>query len=263
MLAQWHEGALRPVKFASRSFTPVEGRWPTTHQELFAVKYSLEHFQPYLLGRAVTVITDHANLQWLTSISPQQSKLARWCLSMAEFDFQIKHSAGSANVVPDVLSRAPLTHPSTSGEDLYFPPQAVTCFITTLIGFDIPYLEPSRVSEIFSDSLTCLTLACNPTPLLSLATCLKPYPSGFPTGHSSLPNPTSQKDIYDRKARFLEIPSGKVVYIRKEPQTTRSGQATQFLRTFDGPFQVIGHPYDRTDLLTLKSCLLVMFCLTQ
>ena len=61
-----------------------------------------------------------------------------------------------------------------------------------------------------------------------------------------------QKDIYDHKAHFLAIPSGKVVYIRKEPQTTRSGQATQNLRTFDGPFQVIGHPYDRTDLLTLK-----------
>ena len=132
-------------------FSPVEGRWPTTHQELFAIKYSLEHFWPYLLGRAVTDITDHANLQWLTSISPQQSKLAKWCLSMAKFDFQIKHHAGSACVVPDVLSRAPLTHPSTSGEDLYFPPQAVTCFITTLIGFDIPYLEPSWVSEIFSD----------------------------------------------------------------------------------------------------------------
>ena len=194
MLAQCHEGALCPVKFASRSFTPVEGHWPTTHQELFAVKYSLEHFRPYLLGRAVTIITDHANLQWLTSISPQQSKLARWCLSMAEFDFQIKHHAGSANVVPEVLSWAPLTHPSTSGEDLCFPPQTVTCFITTLIGFDIPYLEPSQVSEIFSDSLTCLTLACNPTALLSLATCPKPYPSGFPTGNSSLPNPTSQKD---------------------------------------------------------------------
>ena len=61
-----------------------------------------------------------------------------------------------------------------------------------------------------------------------------------------------QKDIYDCKTRFLEIPSDKVVYIRKELRTTRSGQATQFLRTFYGPFQVIGHPYDRTDLLTLK-----------
>ena len=126
MLAQWHEGALHPVKFASHSFNPVEYHRPTTHQELSALKYSLEHFWPYLLGREVTVMTDHANLQWLTSISPQQSKLTRWCLSMAEFDFQIKHHAGSANVVPDVLSRAPLTHPSTFDEDLYFSPQAVT-----------------------------------------------------------------------------------------------------------------------------------------
>ena len=77
MLAQWHAGVLRPVKFASHSFTPVEGQWLTTHQELFAVKYSLEHFRPYLLGRKVTIITNHANLQWLTSISPQQSKLAK------------------------------------------------------------------------------------------------------------------------------------------------------------------------------------------
>ena len=61
-----------------------------------------------------------------------------------------------------------------------------------------------------------------------------------------------QNDIYDRKASFLEIPSGKVVYIWKKPQTTRSGQATRFLCTFDGSFQAIGHPYDRTDLLTLK-----------
>ena len=61
-----------------------------------------------------------------------------------------------------------------------------------------------------------------------------------------------QKDVYDRKARFLVILPGKIVYIRKEPQTNRTGMATRFLRTFDGPFQVLDHPYDRTDLLTLK-----------
>ena len=61
-----------------------------------------------------------------------------------------------------------------------------------------------------------------------------------------------QKAIYDRKARFLAIPPGKVVYIRKGPQTYETGEATRFLRTFDGPFLVTGHPYDRDDLLTLK-----------
>ena len=38
MLAQWHESRLRTVKFSSRSFNPTECRWPTTHQELYAVK---------------------------------------------------------------------------------------------------------------------------------------------------------------------------------------------------------------------------------
>ena len=176
MLAQWHHGKLRPVKFASRSFTAVEGRWPTTHQELFAVKHCLEHFRPYLLRRKLKVITDHANLQWLTSISLQQSKLARWCLSMAEFNFTIEHRAGSANIILDVLSRAPLTHSSTTGDDLFLPPQPVTCFLTSLLGFDIPYLDSSRVSKIFNDTLTCLTLACNPLPFQCLATCPKSHP---------------------------------------------------------------------------------------
>ena len=84
MLAQWHNVKLRPLNFFSCSFTAVKGHWPTTHQELFAVKHLLEHFRPYLLGRKLTIITDHVNLQWLTSISPQQSKFAHWCLSLAE-----------------------------------------------------------------------------------------------------------------------------------------------------------------------------------
>ena len=121
MLAQWHNGKLRPVKFLSHSFTTVEGHWPPTHQKLFAVKQWLEHFRPYLLGRKLTVITDHVNLQWLTSISPQQSKRAQWCLSMAEFGFKIEHHAGSANVIPDVLSCTPLTHSFTTGDYLFLP----------------------------------------------------------------------------------------------------------------------------------------------
>ena len=178
MLAQLHYGELRPIKFASRSFTPVEACWPTTHQELFAVKWSLDHFRPYVLGRKLKVIiTDHANLKWLTSISLQQSKLARWCLSMAEFDFVIEHRVGTANTVPDVLSRAPLTHPSTTGDNLCHPPQPVVCFLAGLLGFDIPSLEPSRGSETFSDTLCCISLACNPEATVALLTNPKPHPA--------------------------------------------------------------------------------------
>ena len=127
-------------------------------------------------------------------VFPQQSKLVHWCLSMAEFDFKIEHRAGSANVILDVLSHAPLTHPSTTGDDLFLPPQPVTCFLTSLIGFDIPYLDPSHVSEIFSDVLTCLTFACNPLPLQCLKTCPKSHPSRSQSEPSPPPARPLDKD---------------------------------------------------------------------
>ena len=42
MLAQYKDNQLRPVRFASRAFTPAESRWHTLQQELFAVKLGLE-----------------------------------------------------------------------------------------------------------------------------------------------------------------------------------------------------------------------------
>ena len=61
-----------------------------------------------------------------------------------------------------------------------------------------------------------------------------------------------QKDLYDQKARFLSIPDGKVVYVRKEPSSHLSCLATRFIRHFGGQYLVTGHPYQQTDLLTLK-----------
>ena len=101
MLAQQVDGQLRPVNYASHSFNP--------HQEPFAVKRSPEQFRSYVLAIRIKVVTGHVNLQWLTSISPKQSNLARWDMPMAEFDFIIEHHAVSHHVVPDTLSRAPLS----------------------------------------------------------------------------------------------------------------------------------------------------------
>ena len=84
------------------------------------------------------VVTDHANLWSLTSISPKQYKLARWCISMAEFDFTIEHTAGKEHVVPDTLSRAPLLNPSVVGDSLVVPPPEVSAFLITALGYDVP-----------------------------------------------------------------------------------------------------------------------------
>ena len=61
-----------------------------------------------------------------------------------------------------------------------------------------------------------------------------------------------QRDIYNEKARIISIPDGKIVYIRNDSPSRIRGLATRFIRNFDGPYVVTGHPYGRTDLLTLR-----------
>ena len=74
MLVQYYKGEIRPIWCASLAFNPVEFRWYTVHQELFAIKWALDNCRPYVLRRRIKVVTDHASLQWLKSIKPQQSK---------------------------------------------------------------------------------------------------------------------------------------------------------------------------------------------
>ena len=61
-----------------------------------------------------------------------------------------------------------------------------------------------------------------------------------------------QRDIYNEKARIILIPDKKIVHIRNDSPSCTQGLATRFIRNFDGPYVVTGHPYGRTDLLTLR-----------
>ena len=105
------------------------------------------------------MITDHANLKWLTSLAPQQAKLARWCMSMAEFDFFIEHPPGTTNVVPDALSRQPMLALPIA-EDSYLPEEGVTSFLILALSADVLHHTPSLVSETLNGTLACLHHIC-------------------------------------------------------------------------------------------------------
>ena len=158
MLAQWKDDQLRPVRFASRALSPAESRWHTLQQELFDVKWDLEHFRPYILGRRIKVITDHANLKWLTSLAPQQAKLARWCMSMAEFDFFIEHYPGLTNT--DALSRQRMPDLPIVEEDSCVPEEGVTSFLVLTLSADVPRDTPSLVSDTLNGTFAYLRHVC-------------------------------------------------------------------------------------------------------
>ena len=64
-----------------------------------------------------------------------------WCLQMAEFDFLIEHKPGVKNIVPDYLSRYPV---SDEGDDLVIPPADVITFITSVYFLDVCDCTPEE-----------------------------------------------------------------------------------------------------------------------
>ena len=136
---------LRPLQCASQAFSPTQQRWDTREQELYAVKWAVEQWRPYLLGRKFIIETDHANLKWLCSIAPHKAKLARWASLLAEYDFELHHRPGHTNTVPDALSRYPASQQPQQEHDYAsaafvdpLPPTAVSIYLATVLGL-VPY----------------------------------------------------------------------------------------------------------------------------
>ena len=125
-----------PVRHASCTLQPLESKWTTREQELIAVIWACETFHRYIWGQYFTIQTDHANLQWLQSVSPQKGRLARWAMRRPEYEFDLQHKPGHANGDADDFSRCPIE------TNLYYP-----------VEFNSdPFLEP------FADLKTCITL---------------------------------------------------------------------------------------------------------
>ena len=107
VLAQLDDhGRERPIAFWSHRFK-AERTWSVPDREAWALKESIRHFKPYLVGQEFTAYTDQGSTQYLMKHRHQAgSKRERWAAELQEFtDMTILHRPGKLNVVPDALSR--------------------------------------------------------------------------------------------------------------------------------------------------------------
>ena len=105
VLSQKCEGQLKPVLYIGRKFNPTESRLAAVERECLGILSVLNKLRYYLLGRHFYLITDAKSLLFLKDAASRSSKLMRWSLLIAEYDFTISHMAGKLLVVPDYLSR--------------------------------------------------------------------------------------------------------------------------------------------------------------
>ena len=97
----------RVIAYWSRTFKSAETRYSTTEQEALAAKEGLVKFQPFIEGEKITLITDHAALQWAKTYENSNRCLAAWGTIFSAYapNLSIVHRPGRKHSNVDPLSR--------------------------------------------------------------------------------------------------------------------------------------------------------------
>ena len=104
-LLQGPVGKDLPVAYASRSLNSAETHYTNSEKELLPVVGATTYFRPYLYGRRFKVVTDHKPLIWVMNVKDTGSRLLRWRIQLAKYDYEIVHRRGAQNTNADALSR--------------------------------------------------------------------------------------------------------------------------------------------------------------
>ncbi|XP_028407548.1 uncharacterized protein K02A2.6-like [Dendronephthya gigantea] len=110
-----------PVAYASRSLTKTEQNYAQIEKELLAVTFACNKFHDYIMGKNVTVESDHKPLEIIMKkpLLTAPMRLQRMMLQLQRYDLSLVYKKGSQLHIADMLSRAQLsqTSPADSYED--------------------------------------------------------------------------------------------------------------------------------------------------
>lgn len=98
----------RVIAYYSRSLKSAERNYSATEREALGAKEGLVKFQPFIEGEQVTLITDHAALQWARAYEHTNRRLAAWGAVYAAYPgLRIIHRPGRIHSNVDPISRLP------------------------------------------------------------------------------------------------------------------------------------------------------------
>ena len=116
-LARTTRWQFKPIGFASRLLSDTEKKYAINELELLAVVWGLEHFQLYIYGKPIKLLTDHQALETLMKRNrpnkTYSAQLTRWLDRLAHITINVNHVAGELLALTDYLSRNPSTPPQT------------------------------------------------------------------------------------------------------------------------------------------------------
>jgi len=106
ILSQTDEkGYNRLVCFGGRGLCKSELNWTVSELECLAIIGGTKLYHPYIVGRPLTIVTDHVSLTFLNSLKAGKSRLQRWVLHLQPYNIKVQYKAGKRLTVADSLSR--------------------------------------------------------------------------------------------------------------------------------------------------------------
>ncbi|XP_018316620.1 uncharacterized protein [Mycetomoellerius zeteki] len=99
-------GEMKPIAYFSQALNQAERNYHSFELEMLAIVRSIERFHIYLHGILFTVITDCNALVHAVNKVSLNPRIARWTLSLQNYNFKLTHRAGDKMVHVDALSRA-------------------------------------------------------------------------------------------------------------------------------------------------------------
>ncbi|KAM9948577.1 hypothetical protein ACTFIT_009775 [Dictyostelium discoideum] len=96
------------ISNSSRKLTDTQKRYSIGDREFLSIIDSLKKYQHLLIGKKVSIYTDHQNLTYIINKSndkPFTKRQDNYMKYIKEFDYELRHISGKKNGIADFLSR--------------------------------------------------------------------------------------------------------------------------------------------------------------
>lgn len=111
----------QPVCYSSKSLTPTERRYAQIEKEMLAILFACRKFEFYIIGKQVTVQTDHQPLVRIFKrpLTEAPMRLQRMLLALQRYKVTLQFKPGQEVIIADMLSRAALADGDDTNQDIY------------------------------------------------------------------------------------------------------------------------------------------------
>ncbi|GBN48694.1 Retrovirus-related Pol polyprotein from transposon 17.6 [Araneus ventricosus] len=225
-------GFLHPIAFASGKLSKAETKFAVVEIETMAIVFAVNHFKNYLFGKHFRIYSDQQCLSKIINYKDPTSRIARWMVTLQQFDYTVIHKPGRLNLMADYLSRASYPNDECVSEK---QPDLNTLDLEANI-FSVNEVPNSEIIEKQNADAYC----CNIKDKLNSNFVFSPNSPNFFLKNNVLLCYTNSKDRHGSKAKLVRrYVASCHSCIQRRGFAKNVNAPVQSIPTADYPFQKV------------------------